>query len=299
MDSSELELYKLQLSQVTTALEADPSNQDLTNLRDELTNLIQLTESLVGSTSGTSQNGPSTTQPNAIRKSDVGKRAEDARVRFHSGQEVLAKYSADGKFYPAEIVAVLERGRVKVRYAGYGNEEVVQEKDVKAASTSGSAPPPPAAVPPSTEPAPPPPPSHSTTSNPPPPPPPSAPDTSSHAPPPPLPSSTLEHPSPPPPPPSSDPQPPPPPPPSSSSSDATTYQPLDERAQRKHRNDKKLARREHKSLMQQEKTASWQKFASKATKNKTLKKSIFGTSDDPYAKVGVTKNQSTKSSHQQ
>ncbi|KAJ9475302.1 Tudor domain-containing protein [Pseudozyma hubeiensis] len=297
MDNSEVELYKLQLSQVTTALEADPSNQDLTNLRDELTNLIRLTESLVGSTSGASQDAPSTPKRSVSRKLDVGKRADDTRVRFHVGQEVLAKYSADGKFYPAEIVAVLERGKVKVRYAGYGNEEVVQEKDVKVASTSGSAPPPPpAAVPPSTEPAPPPPPSHSTTSNPSPPPPPSAPDTSSHPPPPPPLSSTFEHPSPPPPPPTSDLQPPPPPPPSSSSYTATPYQPLDERAQRKHRNDKKLARREHKSLLQQEKTASWQKFASKATKNKTLKKSIFGTSDDPYAKVGVTKNQSTKSS---
>lgn len=58
---------------------------------------------------------------------------------------------------------------------------------------------------------------------------------------------------------------------------------MDERAQRKHRNDKKLLRREQKTVAQLEKAASWQKFAQK----KTLKKSIFSTSEDPYAKVGV------------
>lgn len=65
---------------------------------------------------------------------------------------------------------------------------------------------------------------------------------------------------------------------------------MDERALKKHRTEKKLARREQKSALQVEKAASWQKFASKATKNKTLKKSMFGTSDDPYAKVGVGVN---------
>lgn len=88
----------------------------------------------------------------------------------------------------------------------------------------------------------------------------------------------------PPPPPSNDDNTPPPPPPTAPGAGA------DDKAKKKYRNEKKLARREEKSAIQIEKAASWQKFAAK--KKGGIKESIFRTSDDPYAKVGVTKSSS-------
>ena len=251
MADSELELYNLQLDQVSSALSKDPNNQDLLDLRSELENLIRLTHSLAAQSSSTSSP--------AASSSKASTKPRDAE--FKVGQEVLAKYSADGKFYPARVEAVEASTRLRVRYHGYGNSEVLPPSQIKAITA-----PPPSASQTST----------ATASTPPPPPPSSSPY------PPPPPPATL--PSPPPPlpaptPSSSYPPPPPPPPPP----------PMDERAIRKHRNDKKLLRREHKSQLQAQKATDWQNFASKATRNKTLKKSIFGTSDDPYAKVGVTK----------
>ncbi|CBQ69725.1 conserved hypothetical protein [Sporisorium reilianum SRZ2] len=259
MDETELELYTLQLDQVASALAKDPANQDLVQLKAELENLIRLTRSLVEPATQDTASSSSSSQPRGTSDSSRAGRQADTRAercRYSVGQQVMARYSADGKLYPAVVEAIEGGGRVRVRYEGYGNSEVLAESAVQA-STSG--PPPPHA--------PPPPPQASTATPPPPPPPPSS------------------APLPAPPPPSSTPYPPPPPPPTA---------PLDDRALRKHRNEKKLVRREHKSQVQQQKAASWQKFASKATKNKTLKKSIFGTSDDPYAKVGVSKSQPPK-----
>ncbi|CDU22130.1 related to splicing factor SPF30 [Sporisorium scitamineum] len=263
MDSSELELYALQLNQVSSALEQDPSNQDLVQLKFELENLIRLTRSLVepSTASKAAKDEPSSSQPRSSRSRGEGGEGKDAgdaeRMPFGVGKQVVARYSADGKFYPAVVEAVQGGGRYRVRYTGYGNSEVLAGSELKPSTTN----------------APPPPPSEydtASSSHPPSPPPPS---TAEPLPPPPP---THSHPSLPPPPPSSSTPPPPP-------------TPLDEQTLRKHRNSKKLIRREHKSQLQQEKAASWQKFANKAAKNKTLKKSIFGTSDDPYAKVGVSK----------
>lgn len=86
----------------------------------------------------------------------------------------------------------------------------------------------------------------------------------------------------PPPPPEDNSNAPPPPPPTAPGAGA------DEKAKRKYRNEKKLARRDEKTAIQVEKAASWQKFASKTKGGK--KESIFRTSDDPYAKVGVRKS---------
>ncbi|SPO32748.1 related to splicing factor SPF30 [Ustilago trichophora] len=318
MDESEVELYKLQLSQVENALEGDPDNAELQELKKELENLIQLTKSLVhsgagGSSSSTapapapeslsdpeqskSKGGSDVTaspQPLppgsqafvSLQSGSSAKGASNARVRgtFSTGQEVLARYSADNRFYPARIVAVAgdpANPTFTVVYKGYGNTEMLPATSLKSIQPHPPAPPPSSHDGFSSTPLPPPPapPSSASTSHigpsfpqPQPPPPPAPTETSS---------SSF---APPPPPPPSDTLPPPPPPPPPPPSDG----PMDERALKKHRNEKKLQRREQKSAIQIEKAASWQKFASKATKNKTLKKSIFGTSDDPYAKVGIS-----------
>ena len=285
MDESELELYNLQLTQVTTALTSDPENVELQTLRSELENLISLTQSLAQSTShpqdvslshsppppasnaaqahSSASIAPPTNAKSGESSKNSGRKDKGA---FTTGQEVLAKYT-DGRLYPARIVSIAGDPKnpiCTVVYKGYGNSETLPSSSLKHISShppEGSS---------STHPPPPPPTTSSSTSHPPSPP--SV--ASSSYPPPPLPQFDTY------------------PPPSSGGAGS-----MDERAIRKHRNEKKLARREEKTAIQVEKAASWQKFANKATKNKTLKKSIFGTDDaDPYAKVGVTKSGKGKQS---
>ncbi|GAK66673.1 uncharacterized protein PAN0_014c4896 [Moesziomyces antarcticus] len=106
-----------------------------------------------------------------------------------------------------------------------------------------------------------------------------------------LPSSSLkplpaqpQDPTPPPPPPPSDSALPPPPPPP----EPRPPGPLDDKARKKMRTEKKIARREHQSAIAQAKATSWQNFSAKS---KSLpKNSMFRTSDDPYARVGISKS---------
>lgn len=257
MDDSELALYKSQLEQVSTALESDPDNDELQTLKVELENLISLTQSLVHSTAPDSSSittrddtgAPTQAEPRDTatpaqvepKQANGGKKHAAEGGTFASGQEVLARYSSDGRFYPARIVAIAgdpASPLYTVVYKGYGNTEMLPSTSLKSIS--------------------------------------------SHPPPPPPPASTSTPVGPPPP--AEAPHPPPP-------------KPMDEKAYKKHRNEKKILRREEKSALQVEKAASWQKFASKATKTKVLKsKSIFQTSDDPYAKVGISKQHPSQSS---
>ncbi|SNX87645.1 uncharacterized protein MEPE_06355 [Melanopsichium pennsylvanicum] len=350
MDESELDIYKLQLSQVTTALQSDPDNVDLQSLKGELDNLINLTKSLLAQSSAsksdkidtpasiiveasdsslehkTGLNDPS--QPLALAHPSQETKTEEAR--FTAGQEVLARYSADGKFYPARIVTVTgdpENLTYTVVYKGYGNTETLPFSSLRHLQSHGPKSPPPPSSAADIQIPPPPPPlaapsffssstSISTRLPPPPPPPPSSSSIGpSYPPPPPPPPSSFSlynaQPTPPPPypahfqpsplshiPPSS-----PPPVPAAaavSSSTSTSLQRsgggMDARSLAKHRNEKKLARRQEKTALQVEKAASWQKFANKATKNKTLKKSQFGTSANPYAPVGVSDRTTSSSS---
>lgn len=233
MDVSELEVYKQQLSQVSTALQSDGANQDLIDLRNELSNLIRLTQSHASCSSSAARTHrceplPSSSWSHTHSSDSVEQNS--SRSMFQVAHHVSARYAPDN-----HRAAVLHDTDC-APYTAYGHQQVLQENHIH------------------------PPPLESNNIDAPPPPPP----------PPPVPFST-----------EATRAPPPPPPPSLAA--------IDERAQRKHRNEKKLARREHKSAVQQQKASSWLKFASQASKNKALKPSIFSTSDDPYAKVGVNK----------
>lgn len=122
MDDSELELYRTQLAQVEAALQADSENAELQTLRSELNNLIRLTESL------------DTRQPK-------DRNPQRHETRFSTGQEVLARYSADAKFYPARIVAIAgppDALIYTVVYKGYGNTEMLPSSSMKHITTSSS-----------------------------------------------------------------------------------------------------------------------------------------------------------------
>lgn len=216
--AAEIEAYNLQLAQVETALQNDPDNAELGTLKAELENLIALTRSLLPSGS----TPPPAAKPAAPRAK---------RPAFSTGQEVLARYPADSRFYPARIVAVAgqaDNPMYTVVYKGYGNTEILPLSALKHFANHHDPPPPP-----------------------------------------PVPAASTST--------------PPPPPP-------TTAPPDPDAERKKARTEKKLARREVKQAEAVAKTASWQNFARKATAKGSLKqpdKSIFKTSANPYAKVGV------------
>lgn len=119
MNAQELETYQVQLSQVELALQADPNNEELTSLRSELKELIQLTEASIAQSE----------QSIVKRKS-----APTPAHTFSAGDEVLAKYSGDGNFYPARVTSVggsTEKRVYSVVFKGYNNTELVESGAVK------------------------------------------------------------------------------------------------------------------------------------------------------------------------
>lgn len=98
---AELENYQFQLSQVSIALEADPTNAELTALKVELEEIIALTKEALGvsqETQGKNQASASTTS--ASTQPAKGKAKESASTNsknFRAGDEVIARYK-DGKW---------------------------------------------------------------------------------------------------------------------------------------------------------------------------------------------------------
>ncbi|KAI9508777.1 hypothetical protein F5148DRAFT_1275606 [Russula earlei] len=98
MDKESLETYQVQLSQVELALAADPDNAELTSLRSELQELINLTTSLISQ----SETIASSKSTDTSRKTTTTQQS----VAWSAGMECLAKYSGDGAWYPARINSV-------------------------------------------------------------------------------------------------------------------------------------------------------------------------------------------------
>ncbi|KAJ1956530.1 hypothetical protein EC988_001300 [Linderina pennispora] len=109
MDSSELELYKTQLSEVELALSADPDNTELQALKADLQELLSLSTAT------------STPKPQPTKSKSLG--------GWSIGMECLAKYS-DGQFYPARIVGYGDIG-LKVTFVGYGDTQDTDVDDLK------------------------------------------------------------------------------------------------------------------------------------------------------------------------
>lgn len=122
MSQQDLETYQVQLEQVDEALKADPDNDEFKSLRSELNQLITLTEQaiLVASASSAS----------IAKKSQKGV----TLPVFTAGDECLAKWSKDDKWYPARITSVAgsEEKRVySVVFRGYQDIEMVNANAVK------------------------------------------------------------------------------------------------------------------------------------------------------------------------
>lgn len=125
MEKSDLETYKVQLSQVELALSSDPSNAELASLRSELQELIDLTQAALAQAEAASSS-----KAESSRKSHTATPSHT----WSAGDECLAKYSGDGGFYPARITAVggsAEHRVYNVVFKGYNTTEQVSSSDVK------------------------------------------------------------------------------------------------------------------------------------------------------------------------
>src|SRR5258706_3454611 len=122
MSQQDLETYQVQREQVDEALKADRDNEEFQSLRSELNQLIALTEQAIAVASASSAS--------TAKKSHKG----ITLPVFTAGDECLAKWSKDDKWYPGRITSVggSEEKRVySVVFRGYQDIEVVNANAVK------------------------------------------------------------------------------------------------------------------------------------------------------------------------
>ena len=128
MDKADLETYQVQLSQVELALSADPSNTELTSLRDELKELIELAQAAIAQAEAAP---PSKAEPSSSSRKHA---ASTPSHTWSAGDECLAKYSGDGAWYPARITSVggsSDNPVYSIVFKGYNTTELVKASEVK------------------------------------------------------------------------------------------------------------------------------------------------------------------------
>lgn len=129
MDKADLETYQVQLSQVELALSTDPDNAELTSLRSELKELIELTQAAIAQ----QEAAASSSKSEASRKAAAAASAASSKT-WAAGDECLAKYSGDGAWYPARITSVggsTENRAYSVTFKGYNSTELVNSSQLK------------------------------------------------------------------------------------------------------------------------------------------------------------------------
>ncbi|CAL1695390.1 unnamed protein product [Somion occarium] len=139
MSKADLETYQVQLSQVDTALEADPSNAELASLRSELKELIALTQTAIAQ----QEAAASSSKAEASRKAAAS--SSTAKV-WGAGDDCLARYSGDGQWYPARIASVggsADNRVYSVVFKGYNSTELLNSSQIKAMPAGYQAPVPP------------------------------------------------------------------------------------------------------------------------------------------------------------
>ena len=126
MDKTDLETYQVQLAQVELALSADPSNTELSSLRSELKELIELSQAAIAQA-----------EASASSSKSAENRKNNNTTPGHAwsaGDECLAKYSGDGSWYPARITSIggaAENRVYSIVFKGYNSTELVKSSDVK------------------------------------------------------------------------------------------------------------------------------------------------------------------------
>ena len=159
-----LDTYLAQRSQLDLALVQDPSNEELLQLKNDLTEVIEMTENIIADTKCSSSKKEEDEDAELERHLRAGGRGglgggasihvmneeeEDSdpalRMRFEKGMGCKALWSGDGQWYSAVVTAVhTDSGTYTVQFTGYGNVEQVTPSCIVAAN---EAPPGPAGAP--------------------------------------------------------------------------------------------------------------------------------------------------------
>ncbi len=127
MDKSDLEAYQVQLSQVEVALSADLGNAELTSLRDELKELIQLTQAAIAQSEAAASSSKEGSSSNSRKNATPTHKCS-------AGDECLAKYSGNGQWYPARITSVggsTDNPVFSIVFKGYNTTELVKGSEIK------------------------------------------------------------------------------------------------------------------------------------------------------------------------
>ncbi|EKM61185.1 uncharacterized protein PHACADRAFT_247631 [Phanerochaete carnosa HHB-10118-sp] len=130
MDKADLETYQAQLDQVELALQSDPSNTELSSLKAELQELIELTKAAIAQ----QEVAASSSKAETSRKAAHAAAAAAQTKAFVAGDDCLAKYSGDGQWYPARVASVggsAENRQYSVVFKGYNTTELVNAAQIK------------------------------------------------------------------------------------------------------------------------------------------------------------------------
>lgn len=129
-----LNSYKVQLAQVEAALSADPENDELVKLKQDLEEVIQLTKDLMGVEAA---------KPVANTKPSTGKTAEEIaketvphdagpRHMWKVGDPCYAIWSVDGKYHKGVLEEILpESATVAVRFDEFDQPDICQLSQLK------------------------------------------------------------------------------------------------------------------------------------------------------------------------
>ncbi|KAL7305898.1 hypothetical protein TKK_0001903 [Trichogramma kaykai] len=120
---SDLQTHKLQLQQVEAALTTDPGNEELIKLKIDLEEIIELHQDLLKS----QQQEKKQTETDEDEK----KLLAELAAKWKVGDQCMALWSEDGKYYEATIDAISDDGSVNVTFNEYKNKDVTSLKCLK------------------------------------------------------------------------------------------------------------------------------------------------------------------------
>ncbi|SRR6266542_3596962 len=136
MNADELAQYQYQLDQVNLALKSEPENSELLKLKTDLTELINLTTTIIdqevilspSKRSASSVSPRTNSTPTTPTSTSIPTFTKPLQV----GDSCLARWSGDGQFYQAQITAIGGDHQVfSVVFKGYNNVELVNVQDIK------------------------------------------------------------------------------------------------------------------------------------------------------------------------
>jgi len=134
MSESDLNTYKLQLQQVEAALTTDPDNEELTQLKGDLQQVITLTQDLINAQLGVKQEEEAEDEEEveATLKEEKGEREKPKKTSrwaapdpilpvkpWQVGEHCQAIYSGDNTYHDAKIEEITAGGEVSIKFKGY------------------------------------------------------------------------------------------------------------------------------------------------------------------------------------